>query len=227
MDRMDVKTATFATAALALGLAFPGWADSDGPPEMTRLRDSFERAVEQAVKPLSDIYLAELHKLRESYTKAARLEEALIVDAEIKRIRERLGAPELPPIGAVTERSSVRATIVPSNPNAHRLGPVKPGDAVTLKYVDGQWKSHGVIASENPDDPEESEDDRLVIAEAGTETAPGALIQIVPPNTARKKEFTYVFEREHPEVVLRINKNSERKSNPGSVVYSVRLARKR
>lgn len=203
------------------------------PPEMVRLRSSYEAAVSRTMRPLTETYISELTKVKDSYTKAGKLDEAVRVDTEIKVMKERLGAyeplrtsPGSSGSSPTTASKVARVTIPANNPNGYRIGAVKRGDTITLQYVEGMWKDHGGIATANPDDPkvDGGEENRLVIAQAAVNGTPGDLIKVVPGDT-RKEAFVYVFQTSREEVVLRINANSDRKQNPGSVVYSMTLKR--
>lgn len=204
-------------------------------PEMDRLRTSYESARERATRPIDEKYLSELSKLQDTYTREAKLEQAVAVANEIKRMKERLGMPAAPAAPALAPAAGIAATsgsettvIVPANnPNGYRLGAVKRGDSITLQYVDGKWKSQGGIASESPDRLAATygDNDRLVIARAMDEKGkPGEVIKVVPAETATKP-FTFVFPTSRDDVVLRINANSDRKENPGTVTYKVKLVR--
>lgn len=59
---------------------------ADVPPEMERLRDSYNAAVNRAVQPLTRTYLDELKKLRDLYTRSANLDAANAVEAEVQAI---------------------------------------------------------------------------------------------------------------------------------------------
>ncbi|MEZ5385503.1 MAG: hypothetical protein R3F13_08310 [Prosthecobacter sp.] len=184
--------------------------------------------------------MAELVKLQDTYTKAAKLQEAVVVANEIRAMRERLGMPTSPNTPAIAstpapapgkaaKTNNQDATIViPANsPNGYRIGGVTKGDTVTLQFVDGKWKSLGGIPTESPDNPAATygENDRLVIAEAADPSGtPGKVIKVVPPNTATTP-FVYVMPTSRTDVVLRINKNSDRKENPGAVTYKLKVVR--
>ncbi len=218
--------------------AVTAWAQTVVPADMERLRVAYESARERATRPVDEKYLAELVKLQNSYTRAAKLQEAVVVANEIKAMKERLGlpiaphAPKLAPAAASdkaakTDSQDVTVTIPANNPNGYRIGGVTKGDTLTLQFVDGKWKSQGGIATENPDNPKATygENDRLVIAEpADASGAPGKVIKIVPPDTA-STPFVYVIQTSRTDVVLRINNNSDRKENPGTVTYKMKLVR--
>ncbi len=59
---------------------------AEDPDRLVSLRDSFEREIERATSPIKRKYLTSLQELKNVYTKAGRLEDALAVDAEIKRM---------------------------------------------------------------------------------------------------------------------------------------------
>ncbi len=215
-----------------LAVQFPSLhAQNIVPADLERLQAAYEAARERATRPLDERYLAELVKLQDTYTKAAKLEEALAVSNEIKGMKARMGLPtkskpstQAAP-AASTQETSTNITISPNTPNGYRIGAVKKGDTITLEYTGGKWKSRGGIATESPDDPNATykEEDRVVIAEpADASGTPGKVIAIVPAETA-SKPFTYLVQTSRAEVVLRINTNSERKENPGSVTYKLKL----
>jgi len=204
-------------------------------PEMDRLRTSYESARERATRPIDEKYLGELTKLQDTYTREAKLEQAVAVANEIKRMKERLGmptataAPTLVPAaaGAATSGSETIVIVPANNPNGYRMGAVKRGDSITLQYVEGKWKSQGGIASESPDRLAATygDNDRLVIARAMDDKGqPGDVIKVVPAETATQP-FTFVFPTSRDDVVLRINANSSRKENPGTVTYKMKLVR--
>lgn len=226
----------FTLALLAFGMQIcSAHAQNSITPEMDRLRTSYEAARERATRPIDEKYLSELSKLQDTYTREAKLEPAVAVANEIKRMKERLGMPTAPVTPALAPAAGVAATsgpestvIVPANtPNGYRLGAVKRGDSITLQYIDGKWKSQGGIPSESPDRLAATygDNDRLVIARAMDDKGkPGEVIKVVPAETATQP-FTFVFPTSRDDVVLRINANSDRKENPGTVTYKVKLVR--
>ena len=205
-------------------------------PEMEQLRTAYENAREKATRPIDERYLAELIKLQDTYTRAAKLEQAVAAANEVKRMKERLGiadstsAPVLSVTAPPSQASGEDVVIsIPANDaNGYRLGAVKRGDSIVLQYSGGLWKSMGGIATENPDNPKATygDNDRLVIAEAmDAKKQPGDIIKLVPPDTVTKP-FTYLFQTSRDDVVLRIHSNSSRSENPGAVSYKVRIIRK-
>ena len=236
---MRNKNSRFVLCLLVIGVKSVGaYAQNAITPEMDRLRTSYEAARERATRPVDEKYLSELSKLQDTYTRGAKLEQAVAVANEIKRMRERLGMPEAPAAPALMPSTPAAANptsgglettiIIPANdPNGYRLGGVKRGDTITLQYVEGVWKSQGGIATESPDRLAATygDNDRLVIARGiDAKGQPGDVIKIVPPETAAKP-FTFVFPTSRDEVVLRINSNSGRKENPGKVTYKMKLVR--
>ncbi len=67
---------------------------ADEPQDLTKLRETYDQAVEQAMNPLQLKYIAALEKLKVRYTKEGVLEAALAVDAEIKKQRADVTAKE-------------------------------------------------------------------------------------------------------------------------------------
>lgn len=56
------------------------------PEKLTKLRGSYESAMTKATAPIQKTYTTELEKLKIEFTKAGRLEDALAVTEEIKKI---------------------------------------------------------------------------------------------------------------------------------------------
>jgi hypothetical protein len=206
-------------------------AQSIEPPELPRLRGSYEAAVQRALKPLHEAYRNELDKLRDSYTKAGKLDEALAIVAELKVIDLKLGISAAKPgderaVAKVpAEFTGGKEVRIPANDaNGFALGPVNRGDVITVQYVKGLWKSHGNLATASPDDPtdEGGDNNRLAIAQPPERGSPGKLIKLVPPST-KEKPFKFAFPTSRPNVVLRINAHSDNAKNPGGVTYRVTI----
>ena len=72
-------------------LAAPVWVTGAEPAaEFDRLQGSYQAAVERETAPLRQTYLAELEKLRESYTRAGNLAGANTVQAEIVAMNQQI-----------------------------------------------------------------------------------------------------------------------------------------
>jgi hypothetical protein len=206
------------------------------PSELPRLRASYEAALQRVTKPVNDTYLGELMKLRDSYTKAGKLSEAVALTKEMNIIRTRLGLPTeqiaaMPaaapqPAAPTVAGGEMEVTIPANSMDGYVLGAVGKGDVITLQYVSGLWKNHGFIPTENPDDPKGKggENTRLVIALPAEKGLPGKLIKVVPPSTAATP-FTFTFPTTRDSVVLRINSNRGGEKSPGKVVYRVQIRR--
>lgn len=54
------------------------------PAELAKLKASYETAIQKANAPINQTYQRELQRLKETFTRAARLEDALAVDAALK-----------------------------------------------------------------------------------------------------------------------------------------------
>lgn len=198
-----------------------------GPPDLDRLRDSYNAAVERAVNPLTRTYLNELIKLRDSYTRSADLKSANAVDEEVQAITIKITASGgMKPVSSPGKTTvlNTRATIPANDPNGFKFGPVRRGDHLTLSYVSGLWKDHGGIATENPDSPSADARSQLVIATPAEKGSAGSTVKRVPSGTANTP-FVYEVQTDRDELVLRINANSENAKNPGQVVYQVTLSR--
>lgn len=117
------------------------------------------------------------------------------------------------------------ATIPANSLGGFKIGAVKQGDIITLQYVEGTWKGHGHSPTENPDTTNDSDDEsRLVIARGPKGKKAGDVIVMVPRDTV-VKPYAYTVATTRDDVVLRINKNSDNKDNPGKVVYKVTVTR--
>lgn len=195
-------------------------------PGMDRLRESYKAAIKKATQPIHQTYLSELAKLRDGYTRDAKLEEAAKVQKEIDAITAELAAPA-PPVALPSVRKAEEILVaIPANKvTGHTIGPVKKGTVIILSYVSGQWKDHGISATENPDAVviQTGESCRLVIANGPYKTQPGPVLALVPAGSS-VTPFSYTFLEDVENVVLRINEDSrDYESNPGAVTYKLRL----
>lgn len=86
------------TFALLLPFATLHAADT---PEFERLRANYHAAIGRATAPITKNYLAELEKQRDTYARAAKLDAANVVQAEINQIKQAIASAEtaqkLPP----------------------------------------------------------------------------------------------------------------------------------
>ncbi len=199
------------------------------PPELEALRNSYNVAVARTMKPVSETYVVELKKLRDQYTKSAKLDEANAVQIEIKLITDKLNAMAAAPTfahGGDVKVLETTAIIPAAAPGGFKLPPLRRGDKITLSYVSGLWKCDGNIASVNPDEEvtERGDRARLVLAEGPKNNVPGGIIKMVPPST-KGNPFTYMVQTTRDDVVLRIHSGSDNPKSPGSVVYTVKISR--
>ncbi len=226
-----MKTSTLLSlAALTLFFSRTVSAEPGDPQELTRLRISYDAAVQRAVKPLAETYQTELTKLQTTLIQNGKVDEAMKVAEEIKIVKEKLqvvaGGPAMGLLQPTKQSEEKLVTIAANDVNGYFIGAVKRGDVITLQYSGGLWKHNGNIPTANPDDPNVQDGDlnRLVIARAPSKGVPGDVLKIVPAET-NKKAFTYVFPTTRNDVILRINDGSTRKENPGAVTYSMKLMR--
>lgn len=199
-------------------------------PEFDRLRDSYKAAMEKATKPINQTYLAELVKLRDMYARAAKLDAANKVQAELDAIAGETGGPnagKLVPQPTISSNGPETPVAIPANDvNGFKIGPLKKGDTITLSYVTGKWKNDGVLPSDNPDAQftERGDLTRLVIANGRYKTKPGPVLVMVPPGTATTP-FSYTLQDDVDNVVLRINEDSsDYETNPGVVTYKLKIS---
>jgi hypothetical protein len=74
-------------------------AQSTEPAELGRLRESWQRAKEQANAPIDRKYVEALHELKVRLTKAGNLDQAVLVDAELKKV-----SPDTPDVTLTAKR---------------------------------------------------------------------------------------------------------------------------
>lgn len=89
--RRDFSIYSFATV-LALFFCMPAHdpvlADDDLPDDVVSLQESYAREVQRVLIPIQEKYLEALDRLRDSYTRAGKLDEALKIEEEIKLAQE-------------------------------------------------------------------------------------------------------------------------------------------
>ncbi|MEP2777162.1 MAG: hypothetical protein ABJQ29_15085 [Luteolibacter sp.] len=84
-----MKIIAIVTLVFLLGLSTSLYSENaDEPNELTSLRTNWIRARKQAINPIDRKYETALTELKVKLTKAAKLEEALQVDAELKKLLE-------------------------------------------------------------------------------------------------------------------------------------------
>lgn len=76
-------------------LPYAAWAEEEGikatePQMLTELRENYQKAVDSKITPLQEYYLKHLNRLMENYTCEKKLDEAIAVRDEIKKITEAL-----------------------------------------------------------------------------------------------------------------------------------------
>jgi hypothetical protein len=91
MLRPIIASAFFILASLP---AFGQAANTSEPVDLTKLRESWQRARQQAIAPLDKKYLDALAILKTKFTKAGQLDEALAIDSEIKKLQEVIAQPD-------------------------------------------------------------------------------------------------------------------------------------
>jgi len=211
-----------------------------GNKEIRRLQDIFKtkritinKAMNDRTLKLAEWYQSRLKTVQDEHTKAGRIEEALMVNAEIKRVAAdpcclvktdtgdekklnataepatedtpKVASPSIP--APSTKTSDPKQITIPANREVgYIVGPVKKGSNITLKYVSGKWKSWGTVPTEDPDSETTERGDaaRLVIASQQTAGQQSEILAIVPAQTAQNP-FTYTFTEDYANIFLRIN----------------------
>ncbi len=205
----------------------------DEPADLLALRNSYEVALIRTAKPVSETYVMELKKLRDQYTRNAKLDEANAVQIEIALMTSKLDAMTTAPdhaighsLGGEVKVLETTAVIPAAAPGGFKLPPLRRGDKITVSYVSGLWKCDGNIASVNPDEAftERGDRARLVLAEGPKNKVPGGIIKMVPAGT-KEKPFTYLVQTTREDVVLRIHSGSDNPKSPGAVTYTVKITR--
>ncbi len=181
---------------------------------------------------LNERYLAKLNELLVAHTRSGALNPALAIRAEIARIEEEntfLKKEGPPPLGSRPEQTGPQPALVAIEASAERGSPLADaatGDKVTLRYVSGKWKNHGVLASENPDGPsiQRGNENRLAIFGRKIGATRPVHLAIVPPDT-ENTPFEFVVPPGYKEIFLRLNEDPDDqwKENPGKVVYEVTI----
>ena len=95
-------------------LCFLGCASAQDPTELTRLNKSYEAAVQKAIIPIKQTYAQELKKLKDNYTKAAKLEDAIAVDKVLKELSSSVNSALTTATETVTVNASAGFALIPS-----------------------------------------------------------------------------------------------------------------
>ena len=93
------------------------------PEKLIKLKSSYQSAISRVTDPIQKTYLQELEKLKAEYTRAAKLEDALAVDSEIRNITSRDGT-----VGTGTSASAA-SVIPPPPPKSALVTPKKPTES--------------------------------------------------------------------------------------------------
>jgi hypothetical protein len=190
-------------------MAGVAWAQSpaaDEPADLKRLRESWQRARQQVDAPLDRKYADALVELMARLVKAGNLDQAVLVDAEIKKVSP----------GASTEVADADGQVVEIDAKTEgtSVGNLKAGQEIRLRYVEGTWTSYMAWAPNSPDDTKIGSNRLKVLGV----TAKGKSAVEVPLNT---KRHTFIFRVvEDGEYFLRIA-DTVLDSNAGKVKYKV------
>ena len=126
-------------------LCFLGCASAQDPTELTRLNKSYEAAVQKAITPLKQTYIQELKKLKDNYTKAAKLEDAIAVDKVLKELPSSVNSALTPATVTETVTETVAETVAV---NASEGFVLIPSGSFTMgDELDGVGDAHRVRVS--------------------------------------------------------------------------------
>ena len=93
MRKLQVAT-TITLAFASISVLAMAQSNAD-PPDLTKLRESWQRAIQQANAPLDKKYEEALVAMKTRFTKDGKLQEALGVDNELKMLATRVSAPRV------------------------------------------------------------------------------------------------------------------------------------
>lgn len=135
MHNHNLRFFTFGLAAIAAASL------AAEPTDLTKLRESWLRAVQQATTPLDKKYVDALSLLKVRYTKEGKLEDALVVDNELKQIASRSAvAPVTPaPSGKEPTKNQAEKVLLASKWLYFERGPAEdkpgtgPGNVIVFK----------------------------------------------------------------------------------------------
>lgn len=147
MPRLPILT-TFAFASFAVLAA--AQAPSE-PTDLTKLRESWQRAIQQANAPLDKKYEEALAAMKTRFTKEGKLQEALAVDNELKMLASRASSPQaakgtVPASGADMTKRQIEKVLLASNWAYYESGTsITERGAGPGKVIEFQKDGHAVI----------------------------------------------------------------------------------
>jgi hypothetical protein len=194
--------------ALTAGAACAQSPTATEPDDLKRLRESWQRARQQVDVPLDRKYAEALIELMARLVKAGNLDQAVLVDAEIKKV-----TPEMP---AALGDAEAKFVEIDATTEGTSLGKLGAGQKIRLNYVEGIWTSYKGWEPSSPDDAKILTNRLRIVGVTGK----GKSIAEVPLNTKRQ---TFVFRVvEDGEYFLRI-RDAVLDSNAGKVKYKVAI----
>ena len=188
---------------------------------------------------LNQRYIAKLNESLLVHTKAGQLEKALAVKEEVTRIEAEIaeltgidprptGSPAAGPGSAPQPGTPFAVVIEASAEKGVMIDGILQGDKLVLQFQSGKWKSHGKLATEDPDAVlmSNGDENRLGIFGRKAGVSRPVRLAVVPPETA-KRPFEFLVPPDYREVFLRINDDPDDgwKENPGKVFYLVTIAK--
>jgi hypothetical protein len=205
------KSAILGLIVLVAGCALA----AEEPKELEAARAAYRQSVERATQPLKTKYLSDLGRLRETYTRAGKLNEALAVENEVRSLT---GQSALP-MAAVTSEAASKQTITISSREANgtALGPAKKGQRLRVQYVDGEWTTSGGA----PVSPDSAPHAFAKVAVVGVVGGKEEVIMMLP-NGTKQRPFTDDFKKDYDQVYLRVNDHTK-DDNTGDVTYKATI----
>jgi hypothetical protein len=204
------KSAILGLIVLVAGSA---WA-AEEPKELEAARAAYRQSVERATQPLKTKYLSDLGRLRETYTRAGKLNEALAVENEVRSLT---GQSALPMAAVTSEAASKQTITISSRDGGTALGPAKKGQRLRVQYVDGEWTTTGG----QPVSPDNAPHAFAKVAVVGVVAGKEEVIMMLP-NGTKQRPFTDDFKKDYDQVYLRINDHTK-DDNSGDVTYKATI----
>lgn len=204
------------TRSIAFGFAILATAAlADEPKELESARAAYRQSVERATEPFKARYLTDLGRLRETFTRAGKLNEALAVENEIRSLG---GQPAAPLTAAPNDAASKGTITISARSDAGvTLGPAKKGQRLKVQYVEGQWTSSGNV----PVSPDSAPHAFVKVAVVGVTAGKEEVITMVPSGT-KQRAFSDDFKKDYEQVFLRINDHTKA-DNSGEVTYKASI----